>query len=224
MSYENVNDEDYSTTYDTVQTETVYEVPDQPAENEGPLYHNIHEDVSSENNEYATELEAHDYESVSAYAVGSEDNSLAFSQPEGEGHFPFLAICPPAPDPQPVEPQEYGNISVEELYSPVQDQEMTPEELQENRRVMEGNLPSPSSFTVQKSSEYSLTGYSAANGLEEDESASTNPEIFLFVKVRLPLTGTPALAGGIVSASFCSEWPGKDAWCQGPGISLCSQE
>lgn len=200
-----MNDEDYSTTYDTVQTETVYEVPDQPAENEGPLYHNIHEDLSSENNLYATELETHDYESVSAYAVGSEENSLAFSQPEEEGCFPFLAICPPAPYPQPGEPQEDGNISVEELYSPIQDQETTLEEPQENRRMMEGNLLSPSSFTVQNSSEYSLTGYSAVNGLEEDESASTNPEIFLFVKVRLPLTGTPALAGGRVGDSFCCE-------------------
>ncbi|XP_005861004.1 PREDICTED: chloride intracellular channel protein 5 isoform X1 [Myotis brandtii] len=185
MSYENMNDEDYSTTYDTVQTETVYEVPDQPAENEGPLYHNIHEDLSSENNLYATELETHDYESVSAYAVGSEENSLAFSQPEEEGYFPFLAICPPAPYPQPGEPQEDGNISMEELYSPIQDQETTPEEPQENRRMMEGNLPSPSSFTVQTRSEYSLTGYSAANDLEEDESASTNPEIFLFVKAGI---------------------------------------
>lgn len=219
-----MNDEDYSTTYDTVQKETMYEVPDQPAENEGPFYHNIHEDLSSENNLYATELETHEYESVSFDAVGGEENRLAFSQPEEEGYLQPYAVCPEAQDPQPDEPREDGNVSMEELYSPIQDQETSPEEPQENRSMMEGNLPSPSSFTVQNSSEYSLTCYSAANDLEEDEPASTNPEITLFVKVRLPLTGTPALAGGIIGASFCSEWPGKDAWCQGPGISICSQE
>lgn len=219
-----MNDEDYSTTYETVQKKTVYEVPDQPAENEGPLYHNIHEDLSLGNNLYDTELETHEYESVSVDAVGGEENSLFFSQPEEEGYLQPYVVCPEVQDPQPDEPQEDGNISMEELYSPIQDQETSPEEPQEDRSMMEGNLPSPSNFTIQNSSEYSLTCYSAANDLEEDESASTNPEISLFVKVRLPLTGTPALAGGIIGASFCSEWPGKDAWYQGPGISICSQE
>lgn len=219
-----MNGEDYSTAYDTVPKEPVYEVPDKPAENEGPLYHNIHEDLSSENSLYATELESHDYESVSVYAVRDEENSLAFPQPEEDGYFPPYAICPQAPDPQPGEPQEDGNISMEELYSPIQDQETSPEEPQEDSSMMEGNLPSPSSFTVQKSSEYSRSCYSAASGLQEDESASVNPEIFLFVKVRRPLTGTPALVGGIIGASFCSEWPGKDVWCQCPGISICNQE
>ncbi|XP_036270997.1 chloride intracellular channel protein 5 isoform X2 [Pipistrellus kuhlii] len=182
-----MNDEDISTTYDTVQRETVYEVPDQPAENEGPLYHNIHEDWSSENNLYATELETHEYESVSVDAVGGEENSLAFSQSEEEGYTQPYAVCPVAQDPQPDEPQEDQNISTEELYSPIQYQETSPEELQENRSMMEGSLPSPSSFTVQKASEYSLTCYSAANDLEEEEeeSAPMNPEINLFVKAGI---------------------------------------
>ncbi|CAK6446929.1 unnamed protein product [Pipistrellus nathusii] len=222
-----MNDEDISTTYDTVQKETMYEALDQPEENEGPLYHNIHEDRSSGNNLYATDLETHEYESVSVDAVGGEENSLAFSQSEEEGYPQPYAICPAAQDPQPDEPQEVGNVSMEELYSPIQyqetspeepqenrselyspiqDQEMSPEEPQENRSMMEGSLPSPSSFTVQKASEYSLTCYSAANDLEEEEeSAPMNPEISLFVKVRLPLSGASALAGGRIDASFCSE-------------------
>nr|XP_008540381.1 PREDICTED: chloride intracellular channel protein 5 isoform X1 [Equus przewalskii] len=184
-----MNDEDYSTIYDTIQKEMTYEVPDQPEEGEAPLYDNVQEDLKSENNVYAAELETHEYDSVSVYAAAGEEDSLASSQPEEGDYVLPDDVCSEAQDLQSDEPQEERDISTEELHSPAQDQEPSPEEPQERGRMMKEDLPPPSSFIVQQSrtlstSEASAT-YSVADGLEDGESASTGPEINLFVKAGI---------------------------------------
>lgn len=242
----NMNDEDNSTIYDTVQKKGVYEVPlGLPEENEAPLYDNIREDLRSENEVYATELESHKYDSVSIY-VADDENSLTSSQPEAGDYLLPDDIHLESQDLQQGEPpvsSEDWNSSMEKLHSPAQDQEelylvaqdqeelyslaqdqeelhspaqeqeelhppaqdqeelpsltQDQEELpspaqdpepQEDGGVMEKDLSSPT-FPIQQSraffpSKRSSTRYSAADGLEEDESTSTDPEISLFVKVR----------------------------------------
>ncbi|KAM9074526.1 chloride intracellular channel protein 5 isoform 2-T2 [Megaptera novaeangliae] len=162
----NMNDEDYSTIYDRIQNERAYENSDQPAEDGGPLYNDVHDDLKAEDNLYATELETHGYDSVAIYAVvGQESTSASFQQEIGEYLLPEK-VYPEAQHPQPGESQENGS-------------------------EMEADLPSPSSFTIQHSrafstSEDSPTSYSADDVSEENESASTNPEINLFVKGAQP--------------------------------------
>ncbi|XP_066862441.1 chloride intracellular channel protein 5-like isoform X2 [Kogia breviceps] len=159
----NMNDEDCSTICDRIQEEKTYEDSDQPAENGGPLYNEVHEDLKAEDNLYATELETHGYDSVDIYAVvDQESTSASFQQETGEYLLPEK-VYPEAQHPQPEEPRENGSET-------------------------EADLPSPSSFTIQHSrafstSEDSPTSYSADDVSEENESASTNPEINLFVKV-----------------------------------------
>ena len=207
-----MNDENYSTTiYTRVQTERVYEDSD-PAENGGPLYDEVHEDVRREDNLYVNELESHEYDSVAVYPVGRQGRTSTSLQPEtGEYVLPDEPYSK-AQDPHPGEPTE-DDISLEELLSPTKDQESDseepqgsdpeefqgsdpeepqgsdPEEPQENGSEMEADLPSPSSFTIQKSRvfstrEISPTSYSADDLSEGNESASASPEINLFVKVR----------------------------------------
>ncbi|KAL2791925.1 chloride intracellular channel protein 5 isoform a [Daubentonia madagascariensis] len=181
-----MNDEDYSTIYDTIQKQSIYEVPDQPEEKEVPHYDDVHEDLRPENNLYATRLETHVYDSVPVYATGGEENSLASSQPEG-GYLLPDEVCSRAQDAQPGKPQEDRGISMQGLHSPTQDQELCPKEPQENGNMMRKDLPSPSRFTIQHSkafsaSQDSFTCYSDADGWEEKEAASMNPEISLFVK------------------------------------------
>ncbi|XP_044632734.1 chloride intracellular channel protein 5 isoform X1 [Equus asinus] len=184
-----MNDEDYSTIYDTIQKETTYEVPDQPEEGEAPLYDNVQEDLKSENNVYAAELETHEYDSVSVYAAAGEEDSLASSQPEEGDYVLPDDVRSEAQDLQSDEPQEERDISTEELHSPTLDQEPSPEEPQESGRMMKEDLPPPSSFIVQQSRTFSTSEasatYSVADGLEDDESASTGPEINLFVKAGI---------------------------------------
>ncbi|XP_039087142.1 chloride intracellular channel protein 5 isoform X2 [Hyaena hyaena] len=189
-----MNDEDNSTIYDTVQKKEVYEVPlGLPEENEVPLYDNIREDLRSENEVYATELESHKYDSVSVYVADGE-NSLTSSQPEAGDYLLPDDIHPESQDLQQGEPpvsSEDWNSSMEKLHSPAQDQEelyLDPEP-QEDGGVMEKDLSSPT-FPIQQSraffpSKRSSTRYSAADGLEEDESTSTDPEISLFVKAGI---------------------------------------
>lgn len=159
-----MNDEDCSTICDRIQKERAYEDSDQPAEDKGPLYNDVHEDLKAEANLYATGLETHGYDSVAIYAVvGQESTSASFQRETGEYLLPEK-VYPEAQHPQPGEPQENGS-------------------------EMEAHLTSPSSFTIQHSrafstSEDSPTSYSAADVSEENESASTNPEVNLFVKVR----------------------------------------
>ncbi|KAK2507548.1 hypothetical protein MC885_001653 [Smutsia gigantea] len=187
-----MNDEDFSTVDDTVQNERVYEVPDQPEENEGPLYDDVHEDLGSENNVVDPELETPEYDPVSVCAVGGEESSAASSQPEEGGYLLPDETCPEAQHLQPGEPQQDRDISKEELRSPAEDQEPGPKEPQENGRMVEEDLPSPSNFTVQRGRTFFTNGdsptcYSAADGLEENKSASMKPEIILFVK-KVPCT------------------------------------
>ncbi|XP_067608878.1 chloride intracellular channel protein 5 isoform X1 [Pseudorca crassidens] len=160
-----MNDEDGSTIYDRIQKERTYEDSDQPAEDKGPLYNDVHEDLKAEANLYATELETHGYDSVAIYAVvGQESTSASFQRETGEYLLPEK-VYPEAQHPQPGEPQENGS-------------------------EMEADPTSPSSFTIQHSrafstSEDSPTCYSADDVSEENESASTNPEVNLFVKAGI---------------------------------------
>nr|KAF6506122.1 hypothetical protein HJG63_007950 [Rousettus aegyptiacus] len=176
-----MNDRDYNTIYDTAQEVGMFEVPDQPAENERAHNDDILEDSRSENNLYATKLESHYYNS---YATGGEENSWVSSQPKAESYLLPDEVCPEARDLPPGGPQKEKDISMKKLHLPTQDQEPSPAEPQENGSMMKEDLPSPSSFTVQESSESPPTRCSAADGLEENESFSIYPEIILFVKVR----------------------------------------
>uniref|UniRef100_A0A4W2H596 Chloride intracellular channel protein n=1 Tax=Bos indicus x Bos taurus TaxID=30522 RepID=A0A4W2H596_BOBOX len=185
-----MNDENYSTTiYNRVQTERVYEDSD-PAENGGPLYDEVHEDVRREDNLYVNELENQEYDSVAVYPVGRQGRTSASLQPEtGEYVLPDEPYSK-AQDPHPGEPTEDEDISLEELLSPTKDQESDSEEPQENGSEMEADLPSPSSFTIQNSRAFSTreispTSYSADDVSEGNESASANPEINLFVKAGI---------------------------------------
>ncbi|XP_032958299.1 chloride intracellular channel protein 5 isoform X1 [Rhinolophus ferrumequinum] len=180
-----MNDQDPDNIYDTVQKERVYEVPYEPAEDEGALNDDIREDVRSENNVYSTKLETHEYDSVSVCAVEDEENTLASSPPEADGYLLPDEVYPEPQDLPPGEPQEDRDMSMEELHSPTQDQELSPEEPQENGNMVKEDLPTPAFFTIQESSEDPPTCYSAADGLQENESASTNPEIHLFVKAGI---------------------------------------
>ncbi|XP_060471629.2 chloride intracellular channel protein 5 isoform X1 [Panthera onca] len=201
----NMNGEDSSTIYDTVQKERMYEVPETPEENEVPLYDNIYEGLRSEDDAYATELENHEYDSVSVDVAEGEEYSLTSSQPEAGDYLLPGDICPESQDLQPGEPpvsSEDWNNSMEKSHSPAQDREEVPspaqdreevpspaQEPQEDGGVMEKGLPSPT-FPTQQSraffaSKDSSTCHSAADGLEESESTSTDPEIILFVKAGI---------------------------------------
>ncbi|XP_049508775.1 chloride intracellular channel protein 5 [Panthera uncia] len=211
----NMNGEDSSTIYDTVQKERMYEVPETPEENEVPLYDNIYEGLRSEDDAYATELENHEYDSVSVDVAEGEEYSLTSSQPEAGDYLLPGDICPESQDLQPGEPpvsSEDWNNSMEKSHSPAQDREEVPspaqdreevpspaqdreevpspaQEPQEDGDVMEKGLPSPT-FPTQQSraffaSKDSSTCHSAADGLEESESTSTDPEIILFVKAGI---------------------------------------
>ncbi|EPY76606.1 hypothetical protein CB1_001402110 [Camelus ferus] len=184
-----MNDEDYSTIYDTVQKDGVYEDSEQPAEHGGALYDDVLEDLRSEDNLYVNELETHEYDLVSALAVVEEKDSLASLQPETGEYLLPDDVRPEVQDLEPGEPQEDRGISVEELYSPIQEQESDPEEPQENGGRMEEDLPSPSSYTIQRSRAFSTSGdsltSSSAADAEENKSASTSPKINLFVKGEL---------------------------------------
>ncbi|XP_059034129.1 chloride intracellular channel protein 5 isoform X1 [Mustela lutreola] len=174
-----MNDEENNTVYDTVQKEGLHELPDQPEEDEVPLYDNIHRGLP-ESNVYATDLETHEYDSV--YVAGGEEKGLNSSQPEASGY--LLPDEDLAQDLHPKEQQEDQGISMEELYSPTQDQEPGPETPQENGNRKTGALLSPQNFTIQRSRAF-FTSNSAADGLEENNPASTHPEISLFVKAGI---------------------------------------
>ncbi|XP_073761137.1 chloride intracellular channel protein 5 isoform X3 [Callorhinus ursinus] len=189
----NMNDEENSTVSDTVQKEGMYELPDQPEEDEGPLCDNIHEGLT-ENSVYATELETHEHDSVSVCVAGGEEDSLTSSQPEAADYLLSDEVCLESQDLQPGEWQEDQDISMEELHSPTQDKEPGPEEPQDQEPGLEepqkdggmmGEDPlSPQNFTIQQSRAF-FTSNSAADGLEENEPTSTDPEISLFVKAGI---------------------------------------
>ncbi|XP_027627883.1 chloride intracellular channel protein 5 [Tupaia chinensis] len=144
-----MNDEDYSSIYDIIQKERMYEVPDEPDGNEGPFYDEVHEDLGPESSWYATRLETDDYDSVPVSVTRGEENRLASSHPEAGDYVLPDEMCPE--DPQPGEPNEDKDSSVGEAYSPTQDQEFCVEEPQEDESMTKEDLPSLSSFTIQQS-------------------------------------------------------------------------
>uniref|UniRef100_A0A8C3YJF8 Chloride intracellular channel protein n=1 Tax=Catagonus wagneri TaxID=51154 RepID=A0A8C3YJF8_9CETA len=186
-----MSDEDYSTIYDQVQKERVYENAEQPAENGGPLYDDVHEESRAEDKVYATELETHEYDLVAVYNVGREESNSASFRPEVGGYLLPDEVYPEAQDLQPNGAQEDRGILVGELSSlssPTPDQEFSGAP-QENGSEMEEALLSPSSFSTRHSralstSEGSPTSYSAAVS-EEKEPTSTSPEINLYVKAGI---------------------------------------
>nr|XP_055186551.1 chloride intracellular channel protein 5 isoform X1 [Nyctereutes procyonoides] len=178
-----MNDEDSNNIYDTVQRKGIYELPDDPGENEFPSYDNINECLT-ENHVYATELETHEYDSVSVYVAGGKEDSLPSSQPEAADYLLPDEVCPESQDLQPGELQEDHDISMEELHSATQDQETGPEESQEDGGMMGEDLPSPANFTIQQGRAF-VARNSANEGLEENQSTSMDPEISLFVKAGI---------------------------------------
>lgn len=169
--------EDYSDIYDTIQRRS----PVPQEENGAPLYDRVHEDEGTENGLYATRLESHEYDYLSPYVSNSDKVTPAPLEPEADGYL--------LPDEVLSESQEVGDVSMGDSQSPSQDPEPLPWEPQENGKTVEEEAPSFLSFRVRHSkvpaaSEDSPACLSAAIGLEENEAASSDPEIFLFVKVR----------------------------------------
>lgn len=176
-----MNDEAYSDIYDTIQKGRKDEGPEQLEEDEGPLYDRVCEDLGTENSLYDTRLDSQEYDSLSVYALTSEEATSASRETEVEGYL--------LPDEVFSEPQEVRDVSIGDSRSPRQDPEPLPQELPENRSMIPADLPPLPSFTVQHSKGFSTRGdsptcSSTAAGLEEDKAASNSPEIFLFVKVR----------------------------------------
>ncbi|XP_069344198.1 chloride intracellular channel protein 5 isoform X1 [Eulemur rufifrons] len=176
-----MNDEDYSTIYDRIQKQTIYEFPDPPEEKDVSNYDDVHEDLRPENNLYAARLESSVYDSVSVYAIRGEENRVAASKPEGSYFLPNK-VCSWARDARPGKPQEDRGSSREGLYLPTQGQE--------SRNMMKEDLPSPSRFTIQHSKvsfarEDSFTCCSDADSSKEKEAASMIPGISLFVKAGI---------------------------------------
>ncbi|XP_051060211.1 chloride intracellular channel protein 5 isoform X1 [Phodopus roborovskii] len=177
-----MGDEDYSDIYDTIQKGRNDKGPDQLEEDEGPLYDRVHEDLGTENDMYATRLDIQEYDSLSVYALESEDATSASREPEAESYL--------LPDEVFSEPQEVRGISIGDSHSPSWDPEPFPQELRENGRMIQEDLPLLPSFTVQHSKGFSTSGdsptcSSAPLGLEENKAAPNNPEIFLFVKAGI---------------------------------------
>uniref|UniRef100_A0A8C9A2K9 Chloride intracellular channel protein n=1 Tax=Prolemur simus TaxID=1328070 RepID=A0A8C9A2K9_PROSS len=176
-----MNDEDYSTIYNRIQKQTIYEVPDPPEEKDVSRYDDVHEDLRPGNNLYAARLESGVYDSVSVYTIRGKENRVASSKPE-RSYFLPNKVCSWARDAQPGKPQEDRGSSREGLYLPTQGQE--------SRNMMREDLPSPSRFTIQHSKvsfarEDSFTCCSDADGWKEKEAASMIPGISLFVKAGI---------------------------------------
>ncbi|XP_062042192.1 chloride intracellular channel protein 5 isoform X1 [Lepus europaeus] len=179
-----MNDGDYSIIYDTIQKERMYELPDQPGENGGPLYDEVHKDLGP--TLYAPGLETHEHHPVSVSVIGSGGQSSASPQPEAGGYLLPDEVDPEVSLTHSGELQEDRDISKEEPHSPTQDQE----EPRENAVMRKEELPSPSSFAIQhgrafSTSQHSPAFYSDANGLQEKEANSMIPEIYLFVKAGI---------------------------------------
>lgn len=173
--------EDYSDIYDTIQKRSTDEDPDPQEESDAPLYDRVLEDVWNENDLYATRLENHEYDYLSPYVSKSDEATPTSLEPEADGYL--------LPDEVFSESQEVGDVFIRASHSPSQDPEPLPWEPQENGRAVEEEVPSLLSFRVQHSkirvtSQDSPTSPSVTIGLEENKTASSNPEIFLFVKVR----------------------------------------
>ncbi|XP_004673595.1 PREDICTED: chloride intracellular channel protein 5 isoform X1 [Condylura cristata] len=180
-----MSEEDCNKICDTTQKEELYQLPDEPEENEGAIYDDVHQDLDSESNLYASNLETYEYDSFSAGVVGGEENNLTSSQPEYDL---LYEISPEEPQYlQPGELQKDEGIISEELYSTPDDQELDSEVPQENGSRMKEDPLSVSCFSMQESNAFSTVSdssacYSAADDLGENDSSSVNPEINLYVK------------------------------------------
>ncbi|XP_054554821.1 chloride intracellular channel protein 5-like [Talpa occidentalis] len=163
----------------------MYELPDQPEENEGALYDDVCHNLGSESNLYATQLETetHEYDSLSACVVQSEENNLISSQPEYD--LPYEKGPEDLKDLQPGELQEDGGMTREEIYLTPEDEELDSENPQENGSRMKEDPLSMQESTAFSTLLDSPACYSADDNLGKKESASENPEISLYVKVVL---------------------------------------
>ncbi|XP_021073908.1 chloride intracellular channel protein 5 isoform X1 [Mus pahari] len=183
--------EDYSDIYDTIQKRSTDEAPDPQEESDAPLYDRVHED--SENDLYATRLESHEYDYLSPYVLKSDEATPASLEPEADGYLLPDEVFSESQELLPWEPQENGGATEEAVpssHSLSQDPEPLLWEPQENGRAVEEAVPSSLSFRIQHSkvlatSQDSPTSPSAATGLEEKGAASSDPEIFLFVKAGI---------------------------------------
>nr|XP_004653101.2 chloride intracellular channel protein 5 isoform X1 [Jaculus jaculus] len=185
-----MSDEDYSNIYDTICKDKTSQGPEQLEESDGPFYDEVCEGAGPENYLYANGLENHEYDSLSVYASRREETSSTSPEPESGGYLLPDDMYPEGQDPQPDESQEDRGIAVEELYSPIQAWEPWSEHLQENESTLREAPLSPVSFAIQHSKTFPRsqdfpTCHPDANGLEEDRTAVTSPEIFLFVKAGI---------------------------------------
>lgn len=176
-----MNNEDYNDIYDTIQKGRRDEGPHQLEESEAPLYGRVHEDLRSENPLYASQLENQEYDVLSVYGLKREETTSASWESEEEGYL--------QPDEVFSEPQELRDISRRNSRSPRQSLEPLLWELRQSGRMVKEDSPPSPSFIVQHSKGFSTsqdfpTYASAALDLEENKITSSNPEIFLYVKVR----------------------------------------
>ncbi|XP_069879709.1 chloride intracellular channel protein 5 isoform X1 [Dipodomys merriami] len=183
-----MDDADYRNIYDTIQKTKIYEAPDQLGENESPLSEAVHGDVRSENSLYDAKLEYHIYDSVSVCVSKGEENSLASAQPEAADYLLPDELCPETQEPALDEPGEDRYISAQELESPTWDSELDAGNPWDSGSLVNKDLPSPSSFTIQHSKAFSISRDSPAShpeAWEDKEAVLTRPEIFLFVKAGI---------------------------------------
>lgn len=183
-----MNGGDYSNIHDTIEKERMYEVPDRPEENEGPFYDEVHEDLGPENHLHATRLGTLGNDPVSVHVNGSEDHNFTSPQLKAEGCLKPDEVDHEVPDSQSDEPQDHRDITMEGPHLPAWDQVGYPEEPLANGILMKEDPASPSNFSIQHSRAFSTSKgpsayYADANNLKEDEATSTDPEIYLFVKV-----------------------------------------
>lgn len=189
-----MGDEDYSEIYDTIQKDGMNGVADKQEENEGHLYDYIHEELRSENNLYVNQEETHEYDLVSSYTVGDEENNMVSSQQDGEGYLLPDVLSSETKDLQQDDHQEdevteMKDINSEDIYASINYEKPDQEEYQNGSLMKEENL-CPSPRTIQEGSAFSNledppTFYSVPGRLEENEADDTSPEIILYVKVRM---------------------------------------
>lgn len=204
-----MSDEEYSNGYDTIGGPGTYEVPDlveydevpdSPGDGENPdlagddevpgqsgydevlFNHDVYKNLGPEHTLSTAELHDCDYASVGVYTIRGEKNGFLSSQPEAGDYLMSDEVC--------AEPQD-GNISMHELLSPAQDLELHLAQPLEDSSTGKEALLSPSSFTILHSRDFPSSWYpichSGNDSLDGKEASLGSPEIFLFVKVSLPL-------------------------------------
>lgn len=189
-----MGDEDYSEIYDTIQKDGMNGVADKPEENEGHLYDYIQEELRSENNLYVNQEETHEYDLVSSYSMGDEENNMVSSQQDGEGYLLPDVLSSETKDLQQDDHQEdevteMKDINSEDIYASINYEKPDQEEYQDVSLEKEENLY-PSPCTIQEGSAFSNledppTFFSVPGRLEENEVDDTSPEIILYVKAGI---------------------------------------